>query len=197
VGLGEHAVDYTHKPLAAASALCKEDCHQGPQSFKLAPMSTIVAKLSPAPAWHSSQWFNADSPLSLEDLCGQVVVMHAFQMLCPGCVSHGIPQAKRIHELFRGDDLAVIGLHTVFEHHAAMTPVSLQAFLHEYRVGFPVGVDMPGEGTPIPRTMAAYRMQGTPTLILIDRQGNLRHQAFGQTDDLAVAAAIAGLLHEG
>ncbi len=54
--------------------------------------------------------------------------MEAFQMLCPGWVSHGLPQAKRIQQAF-GDDVAVLDLHTVFEHHEAMTPVSLEAFL--------------------------------------------------------------------
>lgn len=142
------------------------------------------------------QWFNQDAPLSLAALRGKVVVLHAFQMLCPGCVSHGIPQAQRIHDTFDEDEVAVVGLHTVFEHHAAMQPVSLAAFLHEYRVRFPVGVDAPGEGDPIPRTMHAYGMRGTPTLILIDRQGSLRQHAFGQASDLAVGAAIAQLLAE-
>ena len=89
-------------------------------------------------------------------------------MLCPGCVSHGLPQAQRVRATFPQEQVAVIGLHTVFEHHAAMTPVALQAFLHEYRIGFPVGVDRADPESPIPLTMRAYAMQGTPTLVLID-----------------------------
>ncbi len=54
----------------------------------------------------------------------QVVVLHAFQMLCPGCVLHGTPLAQRIHDQFRAEDLTVIGLHSVFEHHDAMGPES-------------------------------------------------------------------------
>ncbi len=134
----------------------------------------------------------------MTDLRGRVVVLHAFQMLCPACVHHGLPQAQRIHATFSAQDVAVIGLHTVFEHHAAMTPVSLQAFLHEYRIAFPVGVDDtatdPRES--IPTTMQVYDMRGTPTLILIDRRGDLRHHGFGTEDDLAVGAAIATLVGE-
>ena len=48
-----------------------------------------------------------------------------------------------------------------------MTPVSLKAFLHEYKVTFPVGVDLAHE-SGMPQTMRGYQMQGTPTLILID-----------------------------
>ena len=153
----------------------------------------------PAPAWTTREWFNTDDALQLTDLRGKVVVLHAFQMLCPACVHHGLPQAQRIHATFAPQDVAVVGLHTVFEHHAAMTPVSLRAFLHEYRIEFPVGVDAPGADArnSIPVTMQAYGMQGTPSLFLIDRRGNLRHHAFGAEDDLVLGAAIATLIVEG
>ncbi len=117
-------------------------------------------------------------------------------MLCPGCVSHGLPQAQRVRRLFAEEQVAVLGLHTVFEHHAAMTEVALEAFLHEYRIDFPVGVDAPSDAGPIPRTMAAYGMRGTPTLLLIDKQGRLRRQFFGQVEDLVLGAEIAVLLGE-
>lgn len=156
----------------------------------------LVPAQHQAPEWHTTQWFNTGASLRLEDLRGKVVVLHAFQMLCPGCVSHGTPQAQRIHDTFAGEGVVVVGLHTVFEHHEAMQPVSLRAFLHEYRVSFPVGVDEPGAPSGVPRTMEAYGMRGTPTMIIIDRRGYLRAHAFGQAPDLAVGAAIARLLVE-
>lgn len=156
-------------------------------------MSTQYEK---APAWQVARWFNTPTPLSLDALRGKVIVLESFQMLCPGCVSHGLPQAARVRATFPEDRVAVIGLHTVFEHHEAMTPVALEAFLHEYRIGFPVGVDHPGEHGPLPRTMQAYGMRGTPTLTLIDREGRLRHQHFGQVSDLVLGAQIASLLNE-
>ncbi len=142
-----------------------------------------------------SRWFNTQTDLTLASLRGEVVVIEAFQMLCPGCVSHGLPQAKRIDQIF-GQDLTVIGLHTVFEHHDAMAPVSLEAFLHEYRIGFPVGVDdhEPGQDSPI--TMRRYRLRGTPSLLVIDRAGQIRMNAFGQTDDLAIGASLGRLIDE-
>lgn len=148
-----------------------------------------------APPLSVSRWFNTARPLSLEALRGRVIVLHAFQMLCPGCVSHGLPQAQAVHRLFAGDEVAVIGLHTVFEHHDAMTPVSLAAFLHEYRIGFPVGVDeRAADGGDLPTTMRAYGMRGTPTLVVIDRAGRIRMHAFGRAEDLAVGALIGRLL---
>ena len=93
----------------------------------------LAASGQRAPAWQTSEWFNTAAALQLQDLRGRVVVLHAFQMLCPGCVQHGLPQVQRIQAAFDERDVAVVGLHAVFEHHAAMTPVSLRAFLHEYR----------------------------------------------------------------
>lgn len=150
----------------------------------------------PASPWQVDRWFNTSRPLSLEALRGKVIVLEAFQMLCPGCVSHGLPQASRVHATFPAGQVAVVGLHTVFEHHAAMTPVALEAFLHEYRIAFPVGVDRPGTHGPVPQTMDAYAMRGTPTLVLIDAQGRIRHQHFGQVSDLMLGAQIAALVHE-
>ncbi len=152
---------------------------------------------SAAPPWQTTTWLNTDEPLSLERLRGRVVLLHAFQMLCPGCVAHALPQAQRVVELFADKPLAVVGLHTVFEHHDAMGPASLRAFVHEYRIRYPVGVDMPSaDGQPLPRTMLAYEMQGTPTTVLIDAQGRRRSQLFGVHDDLLLGAEIAGLLGE-
>lgn len=151
----------------------------------------------PAPPWETTAWLNTDEPLSLDLLRGRVVLVHAFQMLCPGCVAHALPQALRVAKLFAGAPLTVVGLHTVFEHHDAMGIVSLRAFLHEYRVTFPVGIDAPSAaGDPIPRTMRAYGMEGTPTTILIDAAGRRRQQRFGIHDDLLLGAELGTLLRE-
>jgi peroxiredoxin len=148
-----------------------------------------------APAWQVSRWFNSE-PLALADLRGKVVLLHAFQMLCPACAMQALPQMQRVRRAFAGERLAVVGLHTVFEHHDAQGPVSLAAFLHEYRYDFPVGVDRYDEGEPLPRTMRSYAMQGTPTMILIDAEGRLRQQHFGVADDLALGASVGRLLAE-
>jgi peroxiredoxin len=143
-----------------------------------------------------SQWFNTKVPLTLAGLRGRPVLIHAFQMLCPGCVAHGTPQAEKAHRLFRETDLQVIGLHTVFEHHAAMTPVSLAAFIQEYRLTFPIGVDLANEASSMPISMERFQMRGTPTSILIGRDGTLRHHGFGQEEDMALGARIASALEE-
>jgi peroxiredoxin len=143
-----------------------------------------------------SQWLNAPTltPITLDALRGQVVVLHAFQMLCPACVSHGLPQVQAIRRVFSEADVAVIGLHTVFEHHAVMNEQALKVFVHEYGITFPVGIDQAGAGSAIPLTMRAYGLNGTPSLVLIDRQGQVRLHHFGSIDDLQLGAAIGRLV---
>ncbi len=142
-----------------------------------------------------TEWFNSGDTVSLASLRGRVVVIYAFQMLCPGCVVNATPLAKRVHERLSGPDLAVVGVHMVFEHHNAMTPVSLAAYLHEFAVTFPVGVDR-HDTQGVPQTMSAYAMRGTPTFVLVDRTGKIRRHAFGMVDELTLGVELGTLLAE-
>jgi peroxiredoxin len=152
---------------------------------------------STAPEWTIAQWLNTEEPMALADRRGRVIIAGAFQMLCPGCVSELIPQLRKAHGLFKGAAVDVIGLHTVFEHHAAMQPVSLKAFLHENRIAFPVAVDAPQwPDNPLPVTMERYGMRGTPTMLLIDKKGQLRRHSFGHIDDMQLGAEVMALLGE-
>jgi hypothetical protein len=131
-----------------------------------------------APALVTSDWINSALPLDIPDFAGRILVMLAFQMLCPGCVAQALPQAQRVTRALPNDQVAVIGLHTVFEHREAQgTREALAAFAHEYRLDFPIGIDR--QDDRIPATMRAYDMQGTPTLIIVDRAGRRRFQRFG------------------
>lgn len=51
--------------------------------------------MTDTPDLHAAEWLNSDRPPSLADFRGRVLAVEAFQMLCPGCVLHGLPQAGR------------------------------------------------------------------------------------------------------
>ena len=44
--------------------------------------------------------------------------------------------------------------------------------------------------------MQRYGFQGTPSTVLIDREGRIRYHQFGQKDDLVLGMAIGTLLNE-
>lgn len=150
-----------------------------------------AAAATPAPELTVAEWIGSPRPLA--DLRGEVVLVETFQMLCPGCVQYGLPQAVRVQQAFPA--VTVVGLHTVFEHHEVMTVDALRVFLAEYGISFSVGVDQPS-GTSIPVTMATYGLMGIPSTLLIDKQGQLRFSHFGALNDLVLGAMLGQLLAE-
>ena len=157
---------------------------------------TMTNSLSAAPELQVQTWYNVDRPLALSELRNRVVVLVAFQVLCPQSLACGIPQAQRIYDTFEPKDVAVIGLHATFEHHDAYSAAVLKAFIHEYRLKFPIALDQPNSASPIPHTMERYKMRGTPSLVLIDKQGMVRKHTFGAVDDLRIGAEIGALTQE-
>ncbi len=155
-----------------------------------------MTTLTYAPELLVQTWFNSDRPLLVSGLRGRVVVLVAFQVLCPHSVAGAVPQAQRIFETFEPKDVAVIGLHATFEHHDAFNMAMLKAFIQEYRLKFPIALDQPNPTSPIPLTMERYKMRGTPSLVLIDRHGLVRKHAFGGVDDLRIGAEIGALTQE-
>ena len=146
------------------------------------------------PEWQVSTWLTTPDPITLSSLRGRVVLVHTFQMLCPACVIYGLPQTQRVRQIFSASELAVVGLHTVFEHHAVMTVEALRVFIHEYRWSFPIGVDEPdGHGGPS-KTMALYGMRGTPSCLVLDQQGRVCLHHFGQIDDMVLGALLGRLI---
>lgn len=147
------------------------------------------------PELEAAAWFNADTPPKLKDLKGKVVVLAAFQQHCPGSLKHGLPQAARIAGAFSDDEVVVIGLNTPFEQTEKQTKGALEAFVAEHGLSFPVALDK-ANGKNLPKTMEAYEIQGTPTVLIFDRQGRLRRHYLGQVDDLRVGAEVMALTIE-
>lgn len=147
------------------------------------------------PELEASTWLNAPEPRPLESLKGRVVVLTAFQTHCPGSLKHGLPQAERVAQGFSDDEVVVIGLNTAFEEPEKQTADKLAAFLTEQGLTFPVAKDA-ANGGDIPKTMAAYEIQGTPTTLIFDRQGRLRRHYLGRVDDIRLAAEVMAFCME-
>ncbi|AOS95774.1 hypothetical protein AUP74_00302 [Microbulbifer aggregans] len=153
-------------------------------------------KYPSAPEIAAAAWLNTDSPLSMRALRGRVVMLHAFQMLCPACVTRATPQASAVADCFADEDFQLIGLHTVFEHHRVMNPDALRVYVAEFQLQFPIAIDQPAENSPVPVTMARLELQGTPSTVLVDRTGNIRFSHFGILSDMQLGAMVGQLLAE-
>ncbi len=53
------------------------------------------------------KWLNVENDFDVKSFNGKVVAIHAFQMLCPGCILHGVPQAQRLYDTFNSDQVSI------------------------------------------------------------------------------------------
>lgn len=141
------------------------------------------------PEFETSRWFNTDKPMSRERFKGRVVMLTVFQSLCPASLKHSLPQSERISRAFTDQEVAVVGLHSAFENQDKQTPGAVEALIKEQDLTFPIAIDKLNV-KKLPRTFAAYELQGTPTVLLFDRQGRLRRHYLGQVDDIRLGAEI-------
>jgi len=143
----------------------------------------------------AQRWLNSDKKRTLKAEKGKVIVIAIWQLECPGSQKFGLPQAMRLRRAFEEDEVAVFGLHMPFEKFAEQTPDKVEAYLNENEITIPVALDKPN-GEELPETMKAYELQGTPALLIFDRQGRLRRHYLGAVDDLRLGAEVMGLLIE-
>ena len=150
-----------------------------------------------APSLETESWFNS-SPLNLENLKGNVVIIEFFQLWCPGCNNFSIPLMTKWRDksFSSEDDIKFISIHTVFEGHEYQTNERLESFIKEKGITHPVAVDKHIEGRHTPVTMTKYRTRGTPCIAIIDKEGIVRFKYFGRFKTGPVENFIRELLKE-
>jgi hypothetical protein len=68
----------------------------------------------PAPELQVQHWVQG-KPTSIQQLRGDVILVEVFQVNCPGCFVHALPEVVRLHRAYGQKGLTVIGLATAFE----------------------------------------------------------------------------------
>jgi len=118
-----------------------------------------------APNLSVSEWVQG-RPTNVDKENGKVVLVEVFQVNCPGCFTHGIPQAIDMYRKYRDSDLRVLGIATAFEDFDKNTIENLKILLTtgeligepvkvlgqyghllpgnklSYKIPFPVGMDV-------------------------------------------------------
>ena len=188
-----------------------------------------------------------------------VKLAEVFQVNCPGCFMHSIPEIINIYNKYKDDGLSVMGVATAFEDYDKNTLENLEMLLTtgevvgdtkqaltqygqlndgklQFKIPYPVAMDslVKEGGEPSMEKMTAfinqqipnfesqpdeyknqiyarvkeyykskeftaetfemYSLQGTPSTILVDRNGILRDISFGSTANLE--SMVQKLLNE-
>ncbi|MGB5520284.1 MAG: redoxin family protein [Gammaproteobacteria bacterium] len=211
-------------------------------------MTTNAMIGNPAPDIQVAQWVQGE-PVNFSSQKGRVVLVEVFQVNCPGCFVHALPEAQQLHQRYSEQGLTVVGLATAFEDFDKNTLENLEHFVAtgelcgdprqqlgkagllqdnklDYSLRFPIGMDRLMKNTAEVRTDAieafiiqqlpdypswpderkqpvyekassylagrshraltfeTYKLQGTPSSILVDRDGILRAVSFGYVHHL-------------
>lgn len=168
---------------------------------------------------HIQEWVQG-SPINIEDLKGCPVLIEFFQLNCPGCFLYGLPEAVKFYKMFSDKGLKVIGVSTAFEDFDKNNLDNLKLLAREnkiigapkmllkekglveedgilpFKIPFPIGMDEITEidGRKIGKTFYEYGLRGTPTALLIDKKGFIKHSVFGYNPNLE--NMILDTLHE-
>lgn len=195
------------------------------------------------------EWLGGPST-NISNELGRPILIKVFQVNCPGCFSHGIPEVLEVRQKFIDTPLLVWGLATAFEDFHINTFENLQRLINtgevvgetlevlitsgllnnnclDYSIPFPVAWDkviphhsddylldaqkfikkdfpqfenFPTKNQKLitkqvvsylknkkfeAKTFDAYQLQGTPSTLLIDKNGVLRGKWFGSGYGLA------------
>ena len=118
-------------------------------------------------------WINS-APLSLQQLRGKVVLVDFWTYTCINCV-RTLPYVQQWYAKYKDQGLTVIGVHTPeFPYERVTSNVADAA--RRFGLGYPIAQD---NGYA---TWRAYNNQYWPATYLINKQGHIVYEHFGEGD---------------
>jgi thiol-disulfide isomerase/thioredoxin len=174
------------KPVFTLLAAClfASACSSGVAADPVESTHTSPAPVAPE-FKGIGQWLNS-SPLTLQQLRGKVVLVEFWTYSCINCI-HVLPHTKAWHAKYRDQGLVVIGVHTP-EYGYEKQLSNLQAAVKRFGITYPVAQDNDY------RTWNAYGNRYWPALYLIDQDGRVVYQHFGEGEYATTEARIQQLL---
>jgi peroxiredoxin len=126
------------------------------------------------------------APLALDGLRGRVVLLHFWTFGCSNC-GHMLPRYSEWDAKLRGRGLSVVGVHTP-ELDFERDPAALRRFVKEQHIDWPVIVDADEA------IWSRYHVAAWPTVVLIDRRGQVAKTFVGDDTAPDIEAALTTLL---
>jgi len=125
----------------------------------------------------------SDETVKLSSFQGKVVVLEFMVSWCPACQQMA-PTVEYLKQSYRNQDVVFI---SVAGTQRGATAESTAEFIRQYRVTWTHVLDEDNS------VFAKYRVESTPTYLILDRSGNIlsRFQGVVPTDTLAEAIDLA------
>lgn len=174
------------KSAVSALSLCLLAlvCIVGAQAQTARSASNTQATLAPE-FTGIDHWINSE-PLSMAQLRGKVVLVEFWTYSCINCI-RVMPYVKQWHQRYQDQGLVVVGVHTPEYGHEKVLG-NLRKAVKRFGIEYPVAQD---NGY---HTWNAYRNRYWPARYLIDQQGRVVYQHFGEGAYAETEARIKQLL---
>lgn len=136
---------------------------------------TGVRDPGPAPSWKNTSWLNTEQAVSLADLRGRVVLLNFWVFTCGNC-TRTVPSLVHFDRRYREQGLTLLGIHTPeFPPYAGEHDrTNVARALKQYDIRYPNAQDNDS------RTWDLYRIRYWPSFVLIDKQGVVRYEGYGE-----------------
>lgn len=154
-------------------------------------------KADKAPAIEAGHWINSD-PLKLEDLKGKVVIIDFWATWCAPC-RYVIPYLSKYYEQYKEQGVEVIGFTRIYPFYADELQQKrgisdkehlglIKEFVQRHKINYPVAV---AESNDV---FATYRISGIPTMIFINKKGQVSYIKVGANNPRIIEKKIKELL---
>jgi cytochrome c biogenesis protein CcdA/thiol-disulfide isomerase/thioredoxin len=186
VGVVVIALGWDTKFLSQFSFLNTSQTEQKLIAQLAQPTANKVVRAAPG-LQGGTQWLNS-SPLDMTALRGKVVLVDFWTYSCINCL-RTLPYLKAWDEKYRDLGLVIIGVHApefAFEKNRR----NVEQAIREYGIRYPVVMDNDFA------IWNAYKNEYWPAHYLIDAQGQIREQHFGEGNYRETEQAIVALLKE-
>ena len=215
-GLPGHLSGYKADVYWNLAALAKEKADLAQASEMLKKAIALTKKANVKLAWESEleqlkwlgkpaqpivadDWLNS-SPLSREDLQGKVVVLVLWAPWCSAC-REDLGVLTELYRQYNNKDVVVLGytkLYGTYQDEKMKTGVIppgqevalLNQFSKRHQLAFPIAVAY--EGT----YFESYDVTVIPTILFIDRQGDIRDIILGAASSQRIGQTIKKLLED-
>lgn len=162
---------------------------KGKQGTQIPSSAGLFNANTPAPDFIGiDKWLNTDTPLTIANLKGNVVLVDFWTYTCINCI-RTLPHLTSWYDKYKDDGFVIVGVHTPefqFEHD---TQNVLNA-IKMYAIHYPVAQDNEYA------TWNKYNNQYWPAEYLIDAKGTIRRTHFGEGEYDQTELAIRSLLQE-
>ncbi len=121
------------------------------------------------------KWYDSKDKvhkLSEKDFSKKITVLKFFKSNCPGCLSFGLPLAKKVSDHYKSDTkVQVLIAQTVFSGFRTNTKSKLKDIRKRFNLDVLMAQDdLGGKGSSL---IGKYRAQGTPWFVILDENGKV------------------------